>query len=405
VIPRKRIDIGAVDLACGIAGCFVPGDTSSLEQRIAGAWNDGHAMLACLSVRSGFDALLGTLALPHGSEILLSAATLFDMARVIEAHGLVAVPVDLDMQTLAVSQTSLQRAMTPRTRALLVAHLFGSRMPVRELVEFSHKNNILLIEDCAQAYTGDAWRGEPASDVRLFSFGPIKTATALGGAVLSFRDKALRDNVRDYMTQWPLQRRTFYLSRLLQYALFAFFNNRTVYGVFAMACRWLGTTHEQVVSGAVRGFGGVEFLRGIRKRPSVPLLRMMLRRITQGEQPCVARRVARSRELLTLAPQLRHAGTRAASHTHWVFPVEETHAQALIDHLATCGFDAACGTSSLGVINAPEGHSVAVEARRVFASILYLPAHEGMNARDIERLAAALATFESPRETGQLEVS
>jgi len=404
MIPRKRIDIGGTDLACGIAGCFMPGDAAIIEQRIARSWNDGHATVACLSVRSGFDALLGVLALPPGSEVLISAVTLFDMARVIEAHGLVAVPVDLDMQTLAVSQDTLSRALTPRTRAVLVAHLFGSRMSMRGIAEFSDKNKILLLEDCAQAYTGDAWRGDPASDVRMFSFGPIKTATALGGAVLSFRDAALRDKVREYMARWPVQSRGYYLLRLLKYSLFAFFNNRTVYGAFAAACRWLGTTHEAVVSGAVRGFGGVEFFSGIRKRPSVPLLRLMLRRIAHGEQRCVARRVACSRQLLALAPQPRHAGTRAASHTHWVFPVEESRAQALIDHLAARGFDAACGTSSLGVIDPPAGRESAVEARRTFENILYLPAHEGMDARDIERLAAALAEFETPQMTEPLKV-
>jgi dTDP-4-amino-4,6-dideoxygalactose transaminase len=371
----------------------MPGDSAALEQRIAQSWNDGHATLACLSVRSGFDALLGTLALPQGSEILVSAATLYDMARVIEAHGLVAIPVDLDMQTLSVSRSALESALTPRTHVLLIAHLFGSRMPMQVLAEFTNKNKILLIEDCAQAYTGDAWRGEPACDVRMFSFGPIKTATALGGAVLSFRDAALRDKVCEYMTRWPMQTCTFYFSRLLKYSLFAFFNNRTVYGVFAVACRWLGTTHEKVVSGAVRGFAGVEFFNGIRKRPSLPLLRLMLRRITQGGQPCIARRNACSRQLLSLAPQLRHVGTQAQSHTHWVFPVEAARPQALIDHLASHGFDAACGTSSLGVIDAPEGRAPAIEARRVFGNILYLPAHEGMDASDIERLAAALTAF------------
>jgi len=405
MIPRKRIDIGGVDLAFGIAGCFMSGGVAAVEQHIAQRWNDGHVNLACLSVRSGFDALLGALALPPGSEILVSAVTLFDMARIIEAHGLVAVPVDLDMQTLAVLQTSLAHAITPRTRALLVAHLFGSRMPMREIADFCNKSNILLLEDCAQAYTGDTWRGEAASDVRMFSFGPIKTATALGGAVLSFRDAALRDKMRDYVARWAVQSRGFYLSRLLKYSLFAFFNNRTVYGAFAVACRWMGTTHEAVVSGAVRGFGGVEFFNGIRKRPSLPLLRLLLRRIEQGEQPCAARRAACSRQLLSLLPQLRHVGTRAASHTHWVFPVEESRAQALIDHLATRGFDAACGTSSLGVINPPAGRAPAVEARRTFENILYLPAHEGMNAYDIERLASALAEFESPQVAGQLKVS
>ena len=125
------------------------------------AW-DARASLACLSVRSGFDALLGALALPRGSEVLMSAVNIADMARIIEAHGLTPVPVDLDMQTLTVSMASLARAATPCTRAVLVAHLFGSRMPMPmpmpALVEFTHKNKYLLNRRLLQ--------GEQAGSVR-----------------------------------------------------------------------------------------------------------------------------------------------------------------------------------------------------------------------------------------------
>jgi len=78
----------------------------------------------CLSVRSGFDALLAALALPAGAEVLTSALTIRDMTRIIEAHGLVPVPVDLDMRRLAVRPEDLARAATPRTRAV---NGFGTR--------------------------------------------------------------------------------------------------------------------------------------------------------------------------------------------------------------------------------------------------------------------------------------
>src|SRR6187402_1637862 len=220
MIPRKRIDIGWADLASGMMACVIPGDLARAAARVESAWHTARGNLACLSVRSGFDALLSALQLPAGSEVLVSAATIRDMTRIIEAHGLVAVPVDIEMQTLAISRVSLARAVSPRTRILLVAHLYGSRMPMRDAVDFCKKNKILLIEDCAQAYTGDGWRGDVASDVCMFSFGPIKTATALGGAVMTLRDGALRENVRACMAAWPIQHRAYYCARLLKYTLF-----------------------------------------------------------------------------------------------------------------------------------------------------------------------------------------
>jgi perosamine synthetase len=407
MIPRKRIDIGWPDLASGILGCFAPGDAAALRKEIEASWDD-RANLTCLSVRSGFDALLSVLALPAGSEVLVSAVNIADMPRILKAHGLVSVPVDIDMQTLEVSLESLARARTPRTRMLLIAHLFGSRMPMRALVEFSRKNIIFLIEDCAQAYTGDNWRGEPEADVRLFSFGPVKPATALGGAVLGFRDQGLRDRVRSHMARWPQQLRSAYLLRLIKYLMLAPFANRVVYGLLASLCRWCGTSHEKIVSSAVRGFGSGDFFARIRQQPCAPLLRLLRRRLQQGVQASAVRRIAVARQLQGLLRGAHGIGMRAAQHRHWIFPLVHDEGDALIRHLAAQGFDAAYSSSSLGVIAAASGAAPAAEAARTFAALLYLPAHEGMNEKDVARLAREIAAFEqgrAPRAAGALEMS
>ena len=55
MIPRKRIDIGLADLASGVLACMAPGDVAAVRAGMEAAW-DARANLACLSVRSGFDA-------------------------------------------------------------------------------------------------------------------------------------------------------------------------------------------------------------------------------------------------------------------------------------------------------------------------------------------------------------
>jgi dTDP-4-amino-4,6-dideoxygalactose transaminase len=402
MIPRKRIDIGWSDLAGGMLACITPGDAAQAA-KVETAWHTVRANLACLSVRSGFDALLGVLQLPAGSEVLVSALTIRDMTRIIEAHGLVAVPVDLDIQTLAVTRASLEHAISPRTRAVLVAHLYGSRMPMRDIVYCCNKKNILLIEDCAQAYTGDGWRGDAASDVCLFSFGPIKTATALGGAVMTFRDRALRERVRAYVADWPLQPRMPYFARLLKYALFKVLGYRLCYTLFMHALRLVGMDHERVLAASVHGFGDREFFTKIRRRPSLPLLAMLRRRIAQGMQPSVARRSARARQLAELLPAVRRPGALASWHAHWVFPVLHPRADALIAHLQAQGFDATRGASSMAVVVATQcgmGAATGANAANAFAMQCYLPAHEGMSAQDIERLAGAVREFEADAVAG-----
>ena len=400
MIPRKRIDIGWADLLAGMGACCMPGDNGRAAARVESAWRTARGNLACLSVRSGFDALLGVLQLPAGSEVLVSAVTIRDIARIIEAHGLAAVPVDIDTQTLAVSRAALERALTPHTRAVLVAHLYGSRMPMQAVVQFCRKHNLLLIEDGAQAYTGDGWRGDIASDVCLFSFGPIKTASALGGAIMTFRDTALRDRVRAATSAWPLQSRAAYVARLLKYVLFVLLGYRPCYTLFVNALKLFGMDHDRVLASAMRGFAGGDLLAGIRRRPSMPLLALMRRRITRGSQPSVARRGASARQLAALLPSVQRPGAMASWHSHWVFPVLHPHADALIAYLRTRGFDATRGASSMAVVAATRGDARASAAQSALEQQCYLPAHEGMNERDIERLAAAVREFEAADAAG-----
>ncbi len=391
MIPRKRIDIGIRDLSRGLMFCCAPGDGTRERARIESAW-DRRSNLTCLSVRSGFDALLTALALPRGAEVLMSAINIADMARIIEAHGLVAVPIDIDMRTLQVPVQHLARAATPRTRVVLIAHLFGSRMPLQNILEFCNKNKYLLIEDAAQAYTGDGWRGEALADVSLFSFGPVKPATALGGAVLSFRDAVLRAKVQSAMARWPLQSRAGYALRLAKYALLAPFARRWVFGALAMLCRGCGRTHDDIVSGAVRGFSGGEFFRRIHQRPSPPLLRLMQVRIAQGLQASATLRARNSRRLQSLLGPCC-VGDAAAEHAYWIFPVVHADPDGLIRRLAARGFDATRRASSLGVVAPPPGMLPAAQAQRTFGQLVYLPAHEDMREHEIERLAAAVAAF------------
>ena len=194
---RKRFDIGWTDLAAGLAACASADDGQHAAASVE-RWFDGGAgdALATLSVRSGLDLYLAELALPRGSEVLMSALTIPDMARVVEHHGLVVVPVDVDPATLAPRPESWRRAAGPRTRAAILAHLFGARVPIDPLLELRRERGVLVLEDCAQAFSGPDWHGDPQADVSMFSFGPIKTATALQGGVLRVRDRRLLARMR-----------------------------------------------------------------------------------------------------------------------------------------------------------------------------------------------------------------
>ncbi|TMC32203.1 MAG: hypothetical protein E6J28_14820, partial [Chloroflexi bacterium] len=97
--------------------------------------------------------------------------------------GLVPVPLDLDPGTLSPRPDIVERAITARTHVMVVAHLFGGHVHLAPLAAICRRHGILLVEDCAQSFAGPPDTGDELAAVSMFSFGILKTATALGGAM------------------------------------------------------------------------------------------------------------------------------------------------------------------------------------------------------------------------------
>lgn len=396
MIARGRIDIGWSDLAAGAVACAAPVARRREEDRVQSLWSPEGDAIVCLSVRSGLDLLLSALAFPPGSEILVSAITIRDMVRIVQHHGLVPVPVDLDMDTLAVTTDALARALSPRTKAVLVAHLFGSRMPLEHVARFARTHGLLLIEDCAQSFTGLDYRGSVASDVSMFSFGPIKTCTALGGALLRIRDGALRARVQELQSAYPVQGRWGFFKRVARFAFLRLLMQRPAYTLLCAACRLWGRSHDEVVSLSVRGFSGPDFFANIRRRPSLPLLKLLRRRLSRFDGGRIARRSAAAEVLLSLAPRLTRPGRDTSYHTYWTFPIHAPSPDDVVHALWRRGFDATRGAWSLYCLPAPAAgpHLEATAAREAMRGIVYLPVYPEVSAREIERLAEVMRELE-----------
>jgi perosamine synthetase len=396
MIPRGRLDIGWSDLVAGAAYCLRPGRRGALQRRVERLWSDEGDALVCLSVRSGLDLLLTALAYPEGSEVLVSAITIRDMVKIIERHGLVPVPVDLDMRALTVKADSLERAVTAKTKALLVAHLFGNRMPLEETASFARDRGLLLIEDCAQSFTGLDYRGHRSSDVSMFSFGPIKTSTALGGALLRVKEAMLRDRMTALQSAYPVQGRWRFANRVGRFSVLRFMLQRLPFTILCAGCRLLGKSHDDLISHSVRGFTGPDLLANIRHQPSYPLLALLRRRLTRFDGTRMTRRVAAAQAILRSAPDLARPGREAAAHTYWTFPIHSASPDDLVRHLWLRGFDATRGQWSLYCVPAPERypHPEATEALETMRRLVYVPAYPEVPGHDLERLGRVLRELE-----------
>ena len=390
---RHRLDIRPGQLMAALVALAAT-DRRRAARRLEEIWTADGTGLACYSVRSGFHALLTALDMPAGSEVAFSAVTHPDMPRLAEHHGLVAVPVDLDPATLAPQPESLDHAISARTRLVVVAHLFGGRVDLAPAARACRRNGVLLVEDCAQAFQGSEDTGDALADVSMFSFGTLKTATALGGAMLTVRDPRLLARMREIQGRWPVQERRSHLKRVVQTAAFVALTRPLPYGLLARLTSKLGVDFDRLVNSAARAFPAgstTDLVRRLEQQPGAPLLRLMAHRLVTFDHARLIARAASGARLAELLPHA-HVGGAALDHTHWLFPVATDHAGELIAAARAAGFDAARSASSVKAIPAPVARPelAPVWAQHVMSRLVFLPAYPEMPEGSLECLARAI---------------
>ncbi len=386
---RHHIDIGWYDMAFALGALARPHTGESLRG-IERAWPTNRHARPCLSVRTAFDALLCALRLPGGSEIIMSAVTIAGMQDIAHHHGLTIRAVDVDPDTLAPSVESIAAAFSDRTRLILIAHLFGSRVDLQPFAAF-RSSSVLLVEDCAQSWT-PRFCGSSDADVSLFSFGPIKTLTALGGAVAVFRDQPLAEAFALRIESYPQLGRWWFLKRIAKYAMLKAASLPVPYGLICRALKLFGGDVDRAISGLTRGFGQSPPVESFRRKPPDAMVALMSRRLAAPAD--IARRKSAAEDLLGATPGSHAPGGRALDPTYWVTPVLVEDPDALRRKLMARGFDATRGTTSMRVIgDEPER---ATGASGMMRRILYLPSPAHLPDAKRQELRALLGITPPP---------
>jgi dTDP-3-amino-3,4,6-trideoxy-alpha-D-glucose transaminase len=156
----------------------------------------------CAGTGNGLDALhliLRGYGIGAGDDVIVPAHTFIATWLAVTNAGANPVPVDCDPATLQLDPARLAGAITPNTRAVIAAHLYGHPADIDEIASVCRKRNLKLIEDAAQAH-GALYRGRRAGslgDAAAFSFYPAKNLGAFGdgGAVVS-NDSTLIERIR-----------------------------------------------------------------------------------------------------------------------------------------------------------------------------------------------------------------
>lgn len=387
---RKRLDISSKDIFAAMLDCLKPGSSAPVKEKIAALWERrGEKALVCFSVRTGLDALLQALNFEQGSEILMSALTIPDMPRIVRCHGYTPVPVDIEAETLAPSADSIESAVTEKTKALLVAHLFGNIVNLGEISRVARAHGLILIEDCAQAYHGQSYTGSDLADISMFSFGTIKTATALGGAIFIIRNnEGLAGKIDALQASYPVQRRSSYFKKLAKYLFLKLLFPRAIFRTVVALSKKTSIDYDALIHGLSRSFPGEDLLSRIRRRPSLPLLKLMLHRFETFSEAAAREHIRRGGYMLQNLPETcRFPGVGSERHTFWVFPVMHDHPDHLIRRLRSSGFDAT-RRHSLQVVEPTERKqdNEMPNCRRIVSRIVYLPLYRQIPEAEIHRM-------------------
>lgn len=433
VVPRGQLDISYQDLAFAFMKCLTvrDGQIRSIEDKIAKHWKeslnqkDDTEVITGLSARTLLDLYLRVQRYPHGSEIIMCPPiNVPGILQVLQYHKINVIGVDIPESkgveiVVGVDVDQIERAITAKSVAIMIVHPFGivsttndDMKRIRSIAD-SQKNKLHVLEDCAECFTGLSkslsYTGSPYTDVAFFSFGLIKTATAIGGGIAIIRGSPMidLDAGNCIVTPNDLDKKILFDSMMRMHSLHYHVQSNYEFFFKAMKCfllrfiadhpflyglirdffsKSIGIVNfESFVSWSVSGFCKREDrdlhrkMFEIRRRPSPALLSLLYRRLLQTSVAIsVEQRIRRCSNLSRLITDRTKSYYQlpvpkdGLPHFYWLYPILSHDPSLLSRKLQVAGFDATRGLSQLLCVPPIDGREYP-RAQSLMDRITYLP--------------------------------
>lgn len=202
-IPFARPDVGEAEASAVseaiLSGWVTTGRiTTEFERAFAERVGAAHAV-SVNSATAGLHLALEAAGVGPGDEVIVPTWTFTASAEVVRYLGADPVLVDVEPETLALDLARAEKAVTPRTRAVIPVHFAGLPMDPRSLADFAGAHGLAVVEDAAHAFPA-AHSGERvgggSSAATVFSFYATKTMTTGEGGMVTTDDDELARRVR-----------------------------------------------------------------------------------------------------------------------------------------------------------------------------------------------------------------
>jgi len=344
---------------------------------------------SAISVGSGrlaMKLILSSLALAPGSEVIIPAYTLKDLLPIIRSLGLVPVPADIDPATWNVSPQTITKRLSLRTKAILALHLFGNPCPMPEIMTLAKAHGLKVIEDCAHS-AGSTIGGRQTGAfgvAAFFSFEAIKPINTYGGGMVVADDPAIVSAVSAAVVDLaPPKLTKKMLAVRLERFLFATGLAIIPLGLLSSPkAQGLMTTLYRQIQHAPKqplGYAPLQAALGLRK------LATLERRISRKRQQAEL-----LKSLLPASCQPQQCCEGGLANYYFYVIKAPGDVQQLRRQLLFHGFDGGYGHEIADDCAALLNDTKCPEAADLYQRAIHLPLHEGMDDRQIERLARLL---------------
>lgn len=154
-----------------------------------------------IAVSNGTAALeiaVQALGLGEGDEVIMPTLTIISCAMAVTKVGAIPVLIDSDLYTWNMNVNEIEAKITPKTKAIMIVHLYGLPVQVDQILSIAKKYNLKVIEDAAEMH-GQMYNGKPCGsfgDISTFSFYPNKHITTGEGGMLVTNDENLAERCK-----------------------------------------------------------------------------------------------------------------------------------------------------------------------------------------------------------------
>lgn len=388
------------------------GQTQRLEEAFKNHFNTKNAVIFP-HARTALHFILKSLRLEEGDEVLMTPLTIADMVNSIHTSGLKPVFVDIELDTFSFDIEQLKKAITPRSKVILVTYIFGVVPDMEKIQQIALENNLKIIEDASQCFDA-SYKGQTIGtfgEAAFFSLTNFKICSSLFGGMVITNNEELANRLAVFRRENLIKPQSPVLLNLaLKDIIYSIFFSKWIFSYFTYFVIYILEKISPMVtyrlySGNVKVILGLKGNELLSDFPQDYLLGYTDIQATVGLNSLVkagertAARIKNGdllRELLKGVPDIKiPVKLQGAVNVYWRFPIISEDMEGLKRFLLDYGIDSA--PTYLSLCSKEKGfeayHRSLPNAEKLKEGVLVVEVNEDLREKDIYLIASLVRRY------------